>query len=47
MNHTKRFSSVTRRMNKYMGIIAQTEKEHIRVDYRTAIQRKGGVGGLV
>ena len=30
-----------------MGLIVQTEKEHIRVDYRNAIQRKEGVGGLV
>ena len=47
MNYTKRSSSVTRWMNEYMGLIIEIEKEHVRVDCRTAIQRKRGVGGLV
>ena len=31
---------IKRWMNKYMGLIIQIEKEHVRVDYWTAIQRK-------
>ena len=31
MNCTKRYSPVTRWMNKYMGLIMQIEKGHVRV----------------
>ena len=42
VNYTKRSSPVTRWMNEYIGLIIQIEKEHVRVDYRTAVQRKKG-----
>ena len=38
MNYTKPSS--------YMGLIVQIEKEHIRVDYKTAIQRGRWWAGL-
>ena len=35
VNYTRRSSPVKRWMNKYMGLVIQIEKEHVRVDYRT------------
>ena len=40
LNCTRRSFPVKRWMNKYMGLIIQFAKEHVRVDDRTATQCK-------